>query len=106
MALSNVLSLDDLIDALKVADGLEVSPCRYVTTNALERCSPRDAEVWTVYVHLSTGGAMAIGDVEVRARSHDGTQRRSTRGDANRPRPTGLVPATENTRHRRLIRWC
>lgn len=47
-------------------NGLEIAPIKEYEENGqkfAEVCEPEEAEFWSVYVHLTEGGAMCIADV-------------------------------------------
>ena len=57
----------DWMRRIRMFDALEIHPCCAVGIladgrQAVETCSPREAEFWTVYGHLTTGGVEAFED--------------------------------------------
>lgn len=68
---------------MKVFDNYEISPCRRLDEAGLpdpiglsfEVCEPAEADVWTLYVHITGEGAEAIGDFATRAAAEEIFQR-------------------------------
>lgn len=66
---------------MKVYDNYEISPCRrYEEPDApgrfyFEVCEPYEADVWTLYGHITGEGAQAIGDFATRDHAEEVFQR-------------------------------
>jgi hypothetical protein len=62
---------------MKVYDDYEISPCRRYEdpdspgTFYFEVCEPEEADVWTLYGHISGEGVEAIGDFATRERAEE-----------------------------------
>lgn len=44
-------------------DAIELHPC-WKAGDVIERCSPDEADMWSVYLHLREGGVECIGDLD------------------------------------------
>lgn len=63
-------------EELRRYDALEVNACRDVSEEEdegtwYEKCDPADAEIWSVYLHLKTGGVDCLTDCATRERATD-----------------------------------
>ena len=62
---------------MKVYDNYEISPCkRHEEPDSpgkfyFEVCEPREADVWTLYGHITGEGAQAIGDFDTREHAEE-----------------------------------
>lgn len=54
-------------ELIPLSDGLEVSPCRPDGDDSVEVCEPAQAEFWSLYVHLATGGVDWVADYRTEA---------------------------------------